>query len=810
MIWNYIKITYRNMVRNRLFTTINIFGISVSLACCIILFLYGTRELSYDKHHGNNVYRLVSEMSLTDGESLKIATNSVPIAATFQQEIPEVEFAARATSSSIMGGKSVIRFKEKSWSIENGFIADTSLFNVLNFDIIQGNKEKPLTHHNAIVLDKAWATIIFGNENPIGKMVVISGDFEETDFEVTAVFNNKSHDSHLNPTFIVSMANNQWNDFFNRDMTNWIGNNMVYTYLKLQTTANLPEVGKKMDEILMKNGGETMKEMGVTKKLFLQPVTEIHTTEGFLANVPDTTNVIFVRVLIFIGIIILVLACVNYINLSTAQGGQRALEVGIRKVMGVTSKGLIGQFLGESFMIVFISLLLSLVFAQFALPYFNQLIDKPLEFSPTYYPLLITYLVGFLIVTGIFAGFYPAFYLSSFRPTEVIKGRGKDHYGAAFLRKGLVVFQFIISIVLISAIIIISQQVNYIKNKELGFDSNSKLVIPLNTQEATNQYNVLKDSYNSSAMVRKVTGGNSIPGSPIMNDLLLYRKGQTMDDAIHIYNNDIDLEFIDILDLQILSGTNFLDYNKDTTRNKILISETAANLLGFDLHEAPGELAYFEFNGMTFEYEIVGVVNDIHQFSLHQEIDPLMYTIGNGQRYQNLILDANMEDFQSLISYLESEWEKVITDTPFSYFVLNDHLMKQYEGDFNTFNLIKYFALISIIISVLGLYAMSMFLAERRFKEIGIRKAFGAEVKNIILMVSGDLSRLIGIAYLMSIPISVFAMNKWLDSFAFKISQGVDIYLISGLITLLIGWLTISYQSFRAARTNPVNVLREE
>jgi len=195
---------------------------------------------------------------------------------------------------------------------------------------------------------------------------------------------------------------------------------------------------------------------------------------------------------------------------------------------------------------------------------------------------------------------------------------------------------------------------------------------------------------------------------------------------------------------------------------------------------------------------------------LHQEIDPLMYTIGNGQRYQNLILDANMEDFQSLISYLESEWEKVITDTPFSYFVLNDHLMKQYEGDFNTFNLIKYFALISIIISVLGLYAMSMFLAERRFKEIGIRKAFGAEVKNIILMVSGDLSRLIGIAYLMSIPISVFAMNKWLDSFAFKISQGVDIYLISGLITLLIGWLTISYQSFRAARTNPVNVLREE
>jgi putative ABC transport system permease protein len=799
------------MVRNRLFTTINIFGISVSLACCIILFLFGTRELGYDKHHGKNVYRLVSDMSLSDGEILKVATNSVPIAATFHQEIPEVELAARATSSSVMGGKNVIRYEEESWTIEDGFVADTSLFEVLKFNIIKGNKEKPLTHHNAIVLDKVWATIIFGNEDPIGKRVVISGDFgDPTDFEVTAVYNNKSYDSHLNPSYVVSMANNQWNNFFNRDMTNWIGNNMVYTYLKLQPSANLTDVDKKMHEILMKNGGETMKEMGVTKKLNLQPVADIHTSEEFYANVPNTTNVVFVHVLILIGIIILVLACVNYINLSTAQGGKRALEVGVRKVMGVTSRGLITQFLGESFLIVFISLLLSLVFAQLALPFFNQLINEPLDFSPKYYPLMAAYLTGFLIVTGIIAGFYPAFYLSSFRPTEVIKGRGKDHYGAAFLRKGLVVFQFIISIGLISAIIIISQQVNYIKNKELGFDSNSKLIIPLNTQEAANQYKVLKDSYSSSAMVRKVSGASSVPGSPIMNDRLLYRQGQTMEDAIHIYNTDVDLEFVDILDLKVLSGTNFPDYNKDTTRSKILISETGANLLGIDPEEAPGELAYFEFNGVSYEHEIMGVVNDIHQFSLHQDIDPLMYTIGSGQRYQNMILDANLDDFQSLISFLENEWKEVVQETPFSYFVLDDHLLKQYEGDFNTFNLIKYFALISIIISVLGLYAMSMFLAERRFKEIGIRKAFGAEVKNIVVMVSGDLSKLIGIAYIISIPVSIFAMNKWLDSFAYKITQGVDIYLISGLITLIIGWLTISYQSIRAARTNPVNVLREE
>jgi putative ABC transport system permease protein len=757
------------------------------------------------------VYRLVSEMSLSDGESLKVATNSIPIAATFQHEIPEIEIAARATSSSVLGGKNVIQYEDKSWTIEDGFLADTSIFDVLHFNIIKGNKENPLTHHNAIVLEYKWATILFGNEDPIGKLVKISGDFGDTeDFEITAIFDNKTFDSHINPSYFVSMANNQWINYFYRDRTNWIGNNLVYTYLKLQPSANLSELDQKIHEILMKNGGETMKEMGVSKRLFLQPVSEIHTTEGFYANVPDTTNVIFVQVLIFIGIVILILACVNYINLSTAQGGRRALEVGIRKVMGVTSKGLIIQFLGESFIIVFISSLLSLVFAQLALPYFNQLIDKPIEFSSNYYPLMLAYLAGFLIVTGIISGFYPAFYLSSFRPIEVIKGKGKDHHGASILRKGLVVFQFIISIGLISAIIIISKQVNYIKSKELGFNSNSKLVIPLNTNEAANQYAILKDSYSSNAMIRKVTGADAVPGSPIINDRLIYRKGQTAEDAIHIYNNEIDLEFIDMLDMNVLSGMNFQDYNKDTTRSKVLISETGANLLGLNIMDAPGELAYFEFDGIMYIHEIVGVVNDIHQFSLHQDIDPMMYTIGNGRRYQHLILDANMEDFQSLITYLENEWKHVIQETPFSYFVLDDHLMKQYEGDFNTFNLIKFFAVISIIISTLGLYAMSMFLAERRFKEIGIRKAFGADVSNIIIMVSGDLSKLIGIAFIISIPITIFAMNKWLDTFAYKITQGIDIYLISGFITLLVGWLTISYQSLRAARTNPVNVLREE
>jgi putative ABC transport system permease protein len=798
------------MVRNRLFAVINIFGISISLACCIILFFYATRELSYDKHHGKDIYRLVSDMSLSDGEFLKIATNSVPIAPVVIEEIPEIISGVRATTSSLFGGRNVIRFEEQSWTIEDGFVADTSFFNVLKYKIIQGNIDNPLSHHSAMALEKDWAIKMFGNDDPTGKMIELSTDFGDIEFEITAVYDNKHFDSHLNPTFVVSMANTQWNNFFNSDMTNWIGQNMLYTYLKLIPGSDPDLIEEKLNAILMRNGGETMKEMGITKELFLQPVTEIHTSkEEFMANVPNTTDSNFIQVLILIGILILILACVNYINLSTAQGGKRALEVGVRKVMGVTSKGLIYQFLGESFFIVLISLLLSLVFAQLALPYFNQLIDNPLQFSPKYFPLLFSYLLTFLVVTGLIAGFYPAFYLSSFKPTEVIKGRGKDHRGASILRKGLVIFQFIISISMISAIIVISKQVDFIKNKNLGFDSNSKLVIPLNTQEAANQYSVLKNAFNMNSMVRQVTGTDGVPGSPILNDLLLYKKGQTMDDAIHIYLSTVDLEFIDLMDMEILSGSNFQDYNKDTTRTKILITETGIDMLGISLEEAPGSMAYFDYDGNSFEYEIAGVVNDIHQFSLHQAMDPLMYAIGNGERYQYMMLNADMENFQALVQFLETEWKEVVKETPFSYFVLNDHLMKQYEGDLNTFNLIKYFAFISIIISVLGLYAMSMFLVEKRFKEIGVRKAFGAEIKNIIVMVSSDLSKLIGIAYLISIPVSIYAMNRWLDTFAYKISQGIEIYIIAGLISLFIAWLTISYQAFRAARTNPVDVLRE-
>ena len=810
MFLNYLKVTLRNMMRNRLFTAINIIGLSISLACCILLFFYTTRELNYDKYQDGQVYRVTSLLNQKDGQIFNLATSSVPIAHTIDKEVPEIMTAARATSGDLFGGKSQIRYKDDSWYINDGYFVDTAIFDILKFNIIEGNQKHPLSHLNGIVLEKHWAKVIFGNDDPIGKTVQIGTIVGKSDFEVTAVYDAKTYDTHFAPNYFVSMSHSTWDNFFNKENTNWVGNNTVFTYIKLVPEADPKAVEKKINAILLKNGGSTMKAMGVTKTMALQPVAEIHTAQGYIVNVPGTISLTFIHVLITIGILILILACVNYINLSTAQAGKRSLEVGVRKVMGVTPRGLIGQFLSESFIIVLCSLILSIFIVDLILPYFNQLLDRPLIFSPGSYGLLAGYLLLFLIVTGIVAGFYPAFYLSSFQPNEVLKGKRRDSGGPALLRKGLVVFQFVISIALISAIIVITKQVNFIKNTDLGFNPNTKLVIPLSSDESGNKYDVLKQKFSGIAMVKEVSGTSNIPGSLITNDdLFIYKKGQTMDDAVHIYNGTVDLEYLQMMGMKTLGGSFFKSYNKDTLMDKILISETAAKALGWTPDQCVGQVVYFDWQGKTYRYEIMGVVNDYHQMSLHEGIDPTMFTIGNGRQYRYIVLNANFNNFQALLGALKKQWKEVVPNAPFEYYTLNDHLLQQYQSDFNTFNLIKYFAFISLLISCLGLYAMSMFFAEKRFREIGIRKAFGASVNNILVLMSGDLYKLVAVAFLLSIPISIYAMNKWLDTFAYRISLGISTYIWAGLISLLIAWLTISYQSFRAAKTNPIDVLRD-
>lgn len=810
MLKNYIKVTFRNMVRNKLFTIINISGLSVSIACCLLLFLYVSDQLSFDQQHGDRVYRLTSLLSQNNGTEFNAASSSIPVAPAIEAEIPEIELASRLISSGMMGGKDMISYGTESYYVEGGAVADSSIFNVLKYDLILGNHRAPIAHSNAVVLEKEWATKLFGDDIPIGKLIKISTMMGVDEFEVTGIYDKSTYRTHLNPSFIISTTNGSWNSFFAGLATQWVGNNMVYTYVKLAPGADISAVEDKIDQIFQKNGAEEMKAMGVNKVMSLHPVSDIHTTTGYMVEASDVISKSFINVLLGIGVLILVLACVNYINLSTAQAGNRALEVGVRKVMGITRRGLITQFLGESFVIVLLSLGFSILLAELSLPLFNQLVDHPVEFTMDNIGLVAQFMLAFLVITAFVAGIYPSLYLASFKPTAVLKGRNKDKGGVALLRKVLVTFQFIISIVLISAILVISEQVSFIKNKDLGFTASSRIVVPLTTTDSQDKFDLLKQKFQSISSVKQVSGSVVTPGMPIVNDLLVYRKGQTMDDAIHIFNNDVDEDYISTLEMQLLEGRKFTTLDLvDTVTNKIIVNREATKQLGFELETAIGEFVYFDWRGTTHEFKIVGVIEDINQFSLHESIEPIMLSLRDGG-FPNLIIEADLENYSETVASLNQIWKELAPEVPFEAYALNDHLVKQYESDFKTFNLIKYFAIISVFISCMGLYALSMFVAERRFKEIGVRKALGAEIKDIIVLVSKDLSLLVIIAFILSIPISIYGMNIWLETFAYRITPGLDTYLIAGIASILIGWLTISYQSIRAAKTNPVNVLKDE
>ena len=811
MLINYLKITFRNIMRNKLFSAINILGLSFSLASCLLLFLYAQQELSYDKVHGDDLYRLTSKLKQLEGEEMYIGSSSVPIGPHVVEAVPEVLAATRITGSIFFQSKDMITYEDQSFYIENGFVADSTIFELFSFPVIAGNKEKPMAHSNAVVLDDDTAIKLFGNANEaIGKMILINTLLGQFDYEVTAVIDNDKVLSHIEPTFIISTLNTPYAQFFNRFSTQWVSNNLVLTYLKLDEQADLAAVEGKIHELFLENGAEEMKAMGLSKEMYLQPVQDIHTSTELDLDIPGKVSPTFIRVLIAIGILTLALACFNYINLSTAQAGKRSLEVGIRKAMGVTAGGLRIQFMGESFMIVLISSVLSILIAELVLPYFNYLVTTPVSIGWENAREIIIFSALFLVFTAIIAGSYPALYLSGFNPALVLKGKGAEQ-SSSRLRKVLVAAQFVISISLISAILIISQQVDFLQNKELGFSAKDKIVIPLTTEESQASYRGLKDKYKSLAMVHDASGSYWVPGSNIINDILLYKEGQTMENAIHIYNNVVDLNYAEFMQIDLLAGEQFNNYNNDTTISGIImINKEAVDQLNMTPDEAIGEMLYFDFRGEKYSYRVQAVVENINQFSLHQEVSPLMFQLCGEENYGNLIVEVNNSDFQGVIQTLEGEWKALNPNTPFEYFTLDDHLSVLYAADFNTFSLIKGFAILSLVISCLGLYALSMFIAERRFKEIGVRKAMGASVRDVLFLVTKDLSILIMLAFIISIPISVYGMSKWLETFAYRITPGVGTYVLAGLLSVIIGWLTIGYQSYRAAKTNPVKVLRDE
>jgi putative ABC transport system permease protein len=810
MIRNFLKIALRGMLRDKSYTLINIVGLSIGVACCLLLALYIHDEMSYDKHHKDvaNLFRVTTNVT-RDGNLNIMPRTSPPIVWGIKDEIPEFELVTRFVNPPGVS-LNLIKYETIQLYESDGLIADSTFFDMFAYAFIEGNPHMALREPNAVVITQKLANKLFGNESALNKIININQGGPAGDFKVSGVIADDQPSSHIQLNFVVSSAcSSGWCDFLRRpDVAGeWAGQNFMNSYVRLKDGYRLDNVIEKLNSAFEKHGAEDMKAAGMTKSLSLEPVKDIHL---YFAPREQSPRIVYLYVIASIAAFILLIACINFMNLSTAKATKRANEVGLRKTLGAHRTSLISQFLGEAMVIVVVAIFLSVVIAQLILPVFNQLTGKVITLSADNIFFILPALVVITIITGLLAGSYPAFYLSSFQPAKVLKGKSILQSANSTLRKSLVVFQFVIAIVLVCGMVIVTRQLRFMQEADLGFTADHKIVLPLRTATAQDKYNVLNTELGKLADVNGVSGANALPGQAIFTDFTLYPAGATMETGKLIRNNWVEPDYLDVLGIDLLAGTRFSDQRDSLSQFRVIINEKAAKELGFTPEEAIGESLFTEWQGKRFQFEVIGVMKDFHQSNLKEEIFPLLFRVAEDSNYNYAVLDIKGEGFAATLSAVEKTWKSIVSDTPFEYSFLDDDIRKQYDEDKKMSSIITGFTVIAMVISCLGLYGLSTFMAERRFKEIGVRKVMGASVQQIVGMMSGEFLKLVIIAFIIAVPLAWYAISTWLEAFAYKTPLDVSIFLLAGTGALLIALVTISFESFRAASINPVNALRNE
>ncbi|MCE7065635.1 ABC transporter permease [Dyadobacter sp. CY326] len=806
MIRNYVKIAWRNLLHNKVYSSINVLGLMIGITTCTLIALYVMDEISYDKHHtdGDRIYRISYEV-----KAEKWVAGPGPLAAGLKRDFPEVEQVTRLLR---MPGVDKFLLKnetgQKQFYETNGYYVDSTFFQLFSYDFKFGDKETALNQPNSIILTEDIAGKMFGNANPIDQVIQVNLPFATSTYTVKGVIKDDGKKSHIPAHLLLSMNNSDVGQWV-KQQTNWATNNIFHTYVKLNAANDAAAFERKLDAFLKRNGAADFKAMELSKKMFIQPLQDIYLHSNFGFEIAPNGNVKYLYIFSSVAAFLLLIACINFMNLSTARSEKRAKEVGVKKVVGAAKSALVGQFLGESLLLSIVALALSLPVLKLMLPLFNQLTNKHLSFFQ--HPEIFVLLFVITMMTGLIAGIYPAFYLSSFAPIAVLKGRFKNNISAVVIRKGLVVFQFTVSIVLILGAMLIGQQMKYLSSQSLGFNKNQKVILPLQTTESSNNYNTLKNELANIPQVKAAGKGSTYPGIENVLDMLFYAEGKSMKENVDISFANIDDEYINALGIQLLQGRGFSKaFTADS--NALVLNEVAIKKLGYDIKNAVGKKIYADFNGKPLIMNIIGVVKDYHFQGLQQEIKPLALSVSPIFSSTNsyAIVDVQSQDYASLIAGIEQVWKKVNPGSPFEYSFLDKDFEKNYEKETRTAQLVSYFSLIGIFIACLGLFGLATFTAEQRTKEIGIRKVLGASVFGITKLLSGDFIKLVMIAIAIASPIALWAMNKWLENFAFKTAISWHIFAIAAAAAILLALLTISFQSVKAALRNPVRSLRSE
>jgi len=821
MLKNYFTIALRNLQKHKIFSLINIVGLSVGIACCILLSLFIKEEFSYEKHFERyeDIHRLTATFKTAERDE-KMPRSSPPVVMAMLSEFPELESATRVVDPPEVE-QHLIHFKDKTFYEKKGYLVDSTFFDVFSYQFQEGDRNTVFDAPSTVVLSATLAKKIFHEESALDQLIIINSGNSTDTFRITGVLKPYENKSQINADFYMNMRSKGWGEYIFSE-TSWVGNNFVYSFIKMKPGTSVEGLKAKFPALMEKYGAQQMKEMGIQKTMNLQPLKDMRlysaaefgsSTFGFI-DIGGSGNIMHIYILGSICLFILLIACINFMNLATAKASQRAGEVGVRKSLGATRKNLIGQFLGESLTIVAIGMFLSLGIAQLILPLFNEFTGKDLSMGSGNFTYILVALIGVSLFTGIVAGSYPAFFLSAFQPAQVLKDKRLSGGSSNWMRKGLVVFQFIISITLISAILIIHKQLRYVQQKSLGFNPEYKIVLPLRTNEAKSNYVKLKDRINELADVGDVSASTSLPSTPTMRDLPLYADGSSMQKAALHFNINIDENYLKLLDIKLLAGRDLV-FEKDSfnfvNEGHILVNKASLKSSGYTLDNAVGSKLHIDWQGKHLSFVIEGVVDDFHQFSMHREVPPMVFLIPNGRdNYVYLCASVSAANYGNVLENIETIWKEIIPDTPFESTTLNESVQKQYENDQRILSIITTFTLIAILISCLGLYGLSIYVAERRVKEIGIRKVLGASVSGIVGMLSKDFIKLIVIAFVISVPLGYYAMTKWLENFAYKIELSAVVFILAGIITLAIAWITVGFESIKAATGNPVNSLRNE
>ncbi|MFN8306816.1 MAG: ABC transporter permease [Ferruginibacter sp.] len=811
MFKNYLKVALRNLWKNKGYSAINIFGLAIGLATCLLIALYVTDELSYDRHFKNadRIYRINSDIRFGGGD-LHMTQTSDMMGELLKKDYPQVEEYTRIYSND---GSKLIRKGNEYINEDRVANADSTFFSVFALPAISGDTKNALNEPNTVVVTESTARKYFGNIDVLGKSVEVKTGETTTPYRITAVINDIPKETHFNFDFIFSMKNvdYQWGQLTSHNFN---------TYLLLKPGTDAKGFARNFDTYIEKyvlpyarqfikvSSMEEFKKSGNKLEYSMIPLTKIHLYSDFNFELTPPGSIQYVYIFSAVAIFILVLACINFMNLSTARSTKRAKEVGIRKVLGTERKTLIAQFLVESTVTAVISMLIGLTICYLALPVFNNIAAKALSLKDLMGIHLLPYLVLLPFVVGLLAGSYPALYLSRFRPIAVLKGTIATGFRKSNLRNGLVVFQFATSILLIIGTIVVYNQLNFIQTTKLGFNKDQVLII--NGVDALNKnLQPFKNEVLNMKGVKTGTLSSYLPVSNSSRSDFTFSKEAVLstESGIDMQTWAVDYDYINTMGMELVKGRNFSKDYADSA--SIIITETTAKMLGWE--DPIGKQLYGAGQNPgdpVRSATIIGVIKDFHYESLHQKLGPLNLRLGDFAGLASFKIDA--ADSRSLISQIEKAWKSMAPGMPFSYRFMSDSYNDMYRSEQRAGTIALVFASLAILIACLGLFGLATYMAEQRTKEIGIRKVLGASVSNVAAMLSKDFLLLVAIAAVPAFPLAWWAMNKWLQDFAYRVSISPWVFAAAGIAALLIALLTVSFQAIKAAVANPVKSLRTE